>query len=48
MTRLGADAALPDVIRAYQDACSGVVARYDGFIAKFRERPLCAQTRQRR
>jgi class 3 adenylate cyclase len=23
------------VIRAYQDACSGVVARYDGFIAKF-------------
>jgi len=23
------------VIRAYQDACSGVVARYDGYIAKF-------------
>ena len=23
------------VIRSYQDACSGVVARYDGFIAKF-------------
>jgi class 3 adenylate cyclase len=23
------------VIRAYQDACSGAVARYDGFIAKF-------------
>ena len=23
------------VIRTYQDACSGVVARYDGFIAKF-------------
>src|SRR6202171_1577188 len=23
------------VIRAYQDACSGVIARYDGFIAKF-------------
>jgi class 3 adenylate cyclase/tetratricopeptide (TPR) repeat protein len=23
------------VIRAYQDACSGVVARYDGFLAKF-------------
>ena len=23
------------VIRAYQDACSGVVARYDGFIAQF-------------
>ncbi|MGO8919245.1 MAG: adenylate/guanylate cyclase domain-containing protein [Stellaceae bacterium] len=23
------------VIRAYHDACSGVVARYDGFIAKF-------------
>jgi class 3 adenylate cyclase len=23
------------VIRAYQDACSGVVARYDGFVAKF-------------
>ena len=23
------------IIRAYQDACSGVVARYDGFIAKF-------------
>jgi hypothetical protein len=22
------------VIRAYQDACSGVVARYDGFVAK--------------
>src|SRR6202040_2315621 len=22
-------------IRAYQDACSGVVARYDGFVAKF-------------
>jgi len=24
-----------EVIRAYQDACSGAVARYDGFIAKF-------------
>lgn len=24
-----------DVIRAYQDACAGVIARYDGFIAKF-------------
>ena len=23
------------VIRAYQDACSGVAARYDGFVAKF-------------
>ena len=23
------------VIRAYQDACSGVLARYDGFVAKF-------------
>jgi class 3 adenylate cyclase/tetratricopeptide (TPR) repeat protein len=23
------------VIRAYQDACSGVVVRYDGFVAKF-------------
>ena len=23
------------VIRAYQDACSGAVARYDGFVAKF-------------
>jgi class 3 adenylate cyclase len=23
------------VIRAYQDACSDVVARYDGFLAKF-------------
>src|SRR5271165_6428288 len=23
------------VIRAYQDSCSGVVARYDGFVAKF-------------
>jgi class 3 adenylate cyclase/tetratricopeptide (TPR) repeat protein len=23
------------VIRGYQDACSGVVARYDGFVAKF-------------
>jgi class 3 adenylate cyclase len=23
------------VIRAYQDACSGVVARYDGFVAQF-------------
>ena len=23
------------VIRAYQDACPGVVARYDGFVAKF-------------
>ncbi|MBV9565476.1 MAG: AAA family ATPase [Bradyrhizobium sp.] len=23
------------VIRAYQDACSGVVARYEGFVAKF-------------
>lgn len=23
------------VIRVYQDACSGVVARYDGFVAKF-------------
>ena len=24
-----------DVIRVYQDACSGAVARYDGFVAKF-------------
>jgi class 3 adenylate cyclase len=24
-----------EVIRAYQDACSGAVARYDGFIARF-------------
>lgn len=24
-----------DVIRAYQDACSGAVARYDGFVARF-------------
>jgi class 3 adenylate cyclase len=24
-----------EVIRAYQDACSGAVARYDGFLAKF-------------
>ena len=24
-----------DVIRAYQDICSGVIARYDGFLAKF-------------
>ena len=24
-----------DVIRAYQDACAGVIARFDGFIAKF-------------
>jgi class 3 adenylate cyclase len=24
-----------EVIRAYQDACSEPVARYDGFIAKF-------------
>jgi class 3 adenylate cyclase/tetratricopeptide (TPR) repeat protein len=24
-----------EVIRSYQDACSGVVVRYDGFIAKF-------------
>ena len=24
-----------EVIRVYQDACSGVVARYDGFVAKF-------------
>jgi class 3 adenylate cyclase len=23
------------VIRTYQDACSGVIARYDGFVAKF-------------
>src|SRR5512140_1823375 len=23
------------VIRAYQDACSGAIARYDGFVAKF-------------
>jgi class 3 adenylate cyclase/predicted ATPase len=23
------------IIRAYQDSCSGVVARYDGFVAKF-------------
>ena len=23
------------VVRAYQDACSGVVARYDGFVAQF-------------
>ena len=24
-----------EVIRSYQDACSGAVARYDGFVAKF-------------
>ena len=24
-----------EVIRAYQDACSGAIARYDGFLAKF-------------
>jgi class 3 adenylate cyclase len=24
-----------EVIRTYQDACSGVIARYDGFLAKF-------------
>jgi class 3 adenylate cyclase len=24
-----------DVLRAYQDACAGVIARYDGFVAKF-------------
>jgi class 3 adenylate cyclase len=24
-----------EVIRAYQDACWGAVARYDGFVAKF-------------
>lgn len=24
-----------DVIRAYQDACSGAIARYDGFVARF-------------
>ena len=24
-----------EIIRAYQDACSGAIARYDGFIAKF-------------
>ncbi len=24
-----------DVLRAYQDACSRVIARYDGYIAKF-------------
>src|SRR5271169_4477704 len=24
-----------EVIRAYQDACSGAIARYDGFIAKY-------------
>jgi class 3 adenylate cyclase len=24
-----------EVIRAYQDACAGVVARYDGYVAKF-------------
>src|ERR1700730_9855695 len=23
------------VLRAYQDACSGMVARYDGFVARF-------------
>src|SRR6516162_1869217 len=26
---------LRDELRAYQDACSGVVAGYDGFVAKF-------------
>jgi class 3 adenylate cyclase len=26
---------LRDELRAYQDACSGVVARYDGFVARF-------------
>ena len=25
----------PSLRRAYQDACSGVIARYDGFVAKF-------------
>ena len=24
-----------EVVRAYQDACSGAIARYDGFVAKF-------------
>ena len=24
-----------EIIRAYQDACTGVIARYDGFVAKF-------------
>ncbi len=24
-----------EVLRAYQDACSGVIARYDGYVAKF-------------
>jgi class 3 adenylate cyclase/tetratricopeptide (TPR) repeat protein len=24
-----------EIVRAYQDACSGAVARYDGFVAKF-------------
>jgi len=24
-----------EIIRAYQDACSGAIARYDGFVAKF-------------
>ena len=27
-----------EVIRSYQDACSGAVARYDGFVAKFNGR----------
>jgi len=26
---------MPEVIRAYQDACSAAIARYDGFVAKF-------------
>ena len=26
---------LREVIRAYQDACAGAIARYDGFVAKF-------------
>jgi class 3 adenylate cyclase len=24
-----------EIIRAYQDACTGVIVRYDGFVAKF-------------
>jgi class 3 adenylate cyclase len=31
------------VIRAYQDACSGAIARYDGFVAKSMGDPLCAR-----
>ena len=29
------DAAMRELLRAYQDACAGVIARYDGYAAKF-------------